>query len=79
MLLAINSRYGKMTAEGLYEFLNEPNFEIDLQPLTLHLDFPEIDIDNFNKGFGIDNEVNDNKIAEPSNKEKRCPNCDCLL
>jgi len=79
ILLAINSRYGKMTNDGLYEFINEPNFEIDFESISNILDFPDIDLNSFNLGFVNDIEVNENENLEPSNNEKRCPNCNCLL
>lgn len=49
LLLLINSRYAKITNEGLYEYLetNELNFD----NLKLELDLPEIDLDDFNANF----------------------------
>lgn len=46
-LLIINSKYGTMTSEGLEAFLNEPNFEIDMDNLKDLLDFPGLDIEDF--------------------------------
>jgi len=49
-LLQLSSNYGKITQDGLYEFLNEPNFEID--PLLLEdIDLPEINMSEFNNEF----------------------------
>lgn len=51
MLLAINSRYGKMTVDGLYEFINEPKFEIDFENIKTLLDFSDINLDSFDLGY----------------------------
>ncbi len=42
-LLLVNSRYAKITEEGLYEFNNEPSFEIGAEFAEL-LDIPGIDL-----------------------------------
>lgn len=76
ILLTINSKYGKMTAEGLYEFINEVNFEIDFDNIKAILDFPDLDLNSFDLGFNKDIEVNDNNAIEQSNlysKEIKAP------
>ena len=39
-LLFLNSRYRKITEKGLFEFLNEKDFEIDLKKLKTGLNLP---------------------------------------
>ncbi|MFH1621317.1 MAG: hypothetical protein ABIB04_04515, partial [Patescibacteria group bacterium] len=48
-LLLLNSRYAKMTDEGLYEFLAEHS--VDLFGIKDDLSLPEIDIDKFITGW----------------------------
>ena len=62
-LLQLNSNYGKITQDGLYEFINEPDFEIS-QELLKDIDLPEFDMDKFNDSFindKDDNEEGDDK------------------
>jgi len=49
-LLQLNSNYGKFTDEGLYEFMNEPGFEID-SALLKDIDLPDIDLEKFELGY----------------------------
>lgn len=44
-LLLLNSRYAKITDDGLYEYLN--NFELDISELKVDLELPEINLDRF--------------------------------
>lgn len=53
-LLLINSRYAKITDEGLYEFVNE--MELDFESLVGDLDLPDFDMDNFIEGYVNNNE-----------------------
>ena len=48
-LLFLNSRYAKITDDGLYEFLND--FDLDLNDMAGDLEFPDIDFDRFMKGY----------------------------
>ena len=48
-LLLLNSRYAKITDEGLYEYINE--FNLDLEDFKADLEIPEIDIDSFFTGY----------------------------
>ena len=54
-LLQLNSNYGKITQDGLYEFINEPGFEL-LPEILNEVDLPEIDMDAFNENFISDEE-----------------------
>ena len=75
LLLVANSRYGKMTVEGLYEFSNELNFEIDMTAMELILDLPEVNLDMFNNA-----ESNDKtKDTDQQSKEKLCSNCGAVI
>jgi len=64
LLFQLNSNYGKMTQDGVYEFLNEPGFEL-LPEILNDVDLPEFDLDKFNAEFyeeesdGSDDEVPD--------------------
>ena len=49
-LLQLNSNYGKITQDGLYEFINEPDFEIS-QDMLQDIDLPEFDMDKFDAAF----------------------------
>lgn len=49
-LLALNSRYAKITDEGLYEFIDAN--ELDLSEFAGDLNLPEIDMAKFCKGWG---------------------------
>lgn len=48
-ILLATSQYGKMTNDGLMDFLN--NSEIDLVSLESMLNLPGIDLDSFKKGW----------------------------
>jgi hypothetical protein len=53
-LLALNSRFGRMTGQGLYEFMH--SFEIDPSELD-KFSLSDIDMDSFKLEFFEDNEV----------------------
>ena len=66
-LLLVNSRYAKITEEGLYSFNNEPSFEIDAS-FSEFLEIPEID-------FTVDN-IQVKQKGEPKTEELvTCPSC----
>ena len=48
-LLLINSKYAKMTDDGLYEFLNEHS--VDISSMAGDLNLPEIDIEKYLAGY----------------------------
>lgn len=68
-LLMLNSNYGKITDEGLYEYLNEIGNEIDFDSIKLDLELPGIDLDMFEQGFlkETDSEVLDDVPEIPKN------------
>lgn len=51
-LLMINSRYAKITEDGLYEFLN--THSVDIESMFGDLQLPEIDINRFLTGYIVD-------------------------
>lgn len=59
-LLYLNSRYGKISKEGLYEYITEKGFELDLEELKLNADIPDIDISLID----INNPEDDSKIDQ---------------
>lgn len=48
-LLMLNSRFAKMTEDGLYEFMN--NFDLNMIELKDDIVLPDIDLDRFVKGY----------------------------
>lgn len=66
-LLANDSRYGKITADGLSDFMNEEDSAFEEAELADILEFPEID---FETG---ETEDEPKPIKEP--KEIECPEC----
>jgi hypothetical protein len=74
-LLLLNSNYGKINEEGFYEFLNEPNFEIDFESIKTEIDLPNIDLERFELGY-VNPKNNDKEINETDLKiECECPKC----
>ncbi len=70
ILLALNSRYGRITDEGLYKFMHETELEpIDLEGIEL----PDIDLGEFTEAYFDGGEP----TGEPgTTKGKReCPSC----
>lgn len=51
ILLAINSRYGEISNEGLYEFMS--NMELEVEDI-IELELPDINIDEFIPEFFVD-------------------------
>jgi hypothetical protein len=51
LILSASSRYGKITEDGLYEFLEGFDGQIDWEDLMSTLDIPEIDLEKFEEGF----------------------------
>ncbi len=49
LILLINSRYGKITDEGLYEFIETG--DLDFDELKELVDLPEIDLEDFEMGY----------------------------
>ena len=54
-LLALNSSYGKITHEGLYEYVNEPGAEIDFGLIKDDLELHDIDTEKFDVFYGDKN------------------------
>lgn len=80
MILASNSRFGRITEEGLYHFINDNEF--DWNEINKIFDFPEINNDHFEKNYLIDepNEEPGNGEFHTSNKsEIICPNCGMVI
>lgn len=61
-LLVLNSRYGKVTAEGITDFLNEPDYLIPSEEILDFLSYPEDDFE-------------DKPKKEKKLKETICPKC----
>jgi len=71
-LLAVNSNYGTFTEDGLYSFLNEPNFELNFDELKVDLELPGIDLEYYMKGYEPDNKE---KEIDELETENECPKC----
>ena len=85
ILLTLASQYGKITDDGLYEFLMDN--EMDMKLLNDVFEFPGLDLDTFNDNFfneSIDTDTDTNiNGEEPKEKEvdenievkNECPRC----
>lgn len=79
LVLACVSQYGKVTDEGLYEFIvkNELNPEL----LKMDFDIPDLNMDYFMEGyFGKEDPLGDNEAPKGNEENKggkniTCPNC----
>jgi hypothetical protein len=76
-VLALTSQYGRMTNDGLYEFLSDANLGFD--EIMGEMRFPEINLEEFQKGY-FDTEVNIHDSKEVSENEFEnlkhvCPRC----
>ncbi len=58
ILLALNSTMGKMSQEGFYDFINEEDFELDLDAVFEVFSPSDFDIDDYMSGYGA--EIDDN-------------------
>ena len=78
-LLQLNSQYGKITYEGLYEFENELDAELNIEAIYQELDLPGIDIGEYVKGYSETDseiEINEKEIDENTLELKNnCPKC----
>ncbi len=63
-LLAINSSYGKITEEGLLEFLNEEDATLSLEELSIDFDLPNIDFEQ----LPFDDLLGDDELEEEETK-----------
>lgn len=62
-LLLLNSNFGKITEEGLYEFNND--FDIDFEEFKTEIDLPDFDFNHFEKNYYDDNDnVNNKNVLE---------------
>ena len=63
-LLAVNSNYGTFTEDGLYSFLNEPNFELNFDELKVDLELPGIDLNAFENGWMTDEIIDTEDVID---------------
>lgn len=74
ILLLINSKYGKTTYEGLYEFIETS--EINFDSIKNDIELSDIDLDNFEQGFYKESPIKKGKGHEPTITVKyKCPKC----
>jgi hypothetical protein len=78
-LLALNSSYGIITVEGLYEYLNERDAQLNLDSLKMDIELPNISTELFEQ-FWINKESIDkfftaNPGSSSQERKKNCPNC----
>ena len=76
-ILIINSQFGKMTDESLYEFLSDNDLDfMELEPL---LDLPEIDFEKFNETYVTEPNYGPASADEQSRLDQKspvvCPEC----
>lgn len=70
IVLALNSQYGKVTDEGLYEFMHETDLEpIDLEGIVL----PDIDMGAFTESYFDGGEPTGD--PETTKAVRECPSC----
>lgn len=67
-LLYLNSRYGRITEKGLFEFLNEPGLTLDFDEIKKNLDLPELDLLLFSRKHYSKAKGNINAIPAPPKK-----------
>ena len=79
-LLAAASQYGEVTYSGLYEFIKE--FKIDFDKISTSFQFPEIDLERFQKTYYPEEKEVSFKTREKPPEEKKeeydgktCPKC----
>lgn len=75
-VLQFISQYGKVTDEGLYEFMVENELDPDL--LKLDFDLPNLDVDYFLDGYfgeGTTNEPDEKNLDENIETKNKCPKC----
>ena len=76
-ILLISSQYGKLSDDSLYEFLN--NNEIDFSDMEDLLELPDLDLDDFKKGyigepdFDTASENDQGRLDQKS--PVKCPEC----
>ncbi|MFP4528530.1 MAG: hypothetical protein ACLFQX_08275 [Candidatus Kapaibacterium sp.] len=63
-LLVLNSRYAKITGEGLHEFICEDKLEIDLAGFEDVLDLPDVDIEDFLSQWNAGGELIDSRLED---------------
>ncbi len=68
-LLANDSSYGKITQEGLYEFMNEEGFELSDTELSTFIEIPQFD-------FEFNQPVNETPEEKPKEKKETCASCE---
>ena len=73
-LLAINSQYGKMTEESLFNFMEEVDFQFDDLKDFQFAGIDEVALEGL---FGelSDDKINEKEIDENIETENKCPKC----
>jgi hypothetical protein len=69
LILLVSSRYGRVTEEGLYEFIIDG--KLDFGELKQEIDLPEINFERFITGYGQENKGN----GGGSQTFLKCPFC----
>ena len=65
-LLILQGRYGKITEDGLYEFIH--NFDLDIREIEKDLELPDIDMERFMAGyFGEESSIDGQNESEDFN------------
>jgi ParB-like nuclease domain len=76
-ILLISSQYGRVTDEGLYEFLSTNDLDFgELEPL---LELPALDLDEFKEGWMTEPDFSPTSADDQGRLDKRnpvrCPKC----
>jgi hypothetical protein len=76
-ILLISSQYGRVTDEGLYEFLSTN--DLDFGELELLLELPTLDLDEFKEGWMTEPDFSPTSPDDQGRLDKknpvRCPEC----
>ena len=72
LLLALNSKHGVVTGEGLYGFVHD----FDIDPMELEaFDIPDIDLDDFRAELFEHDDMSGEETGPLESNSKACQNC----
>lgn len=79
ILLSLVSQYGKLSDEGLYEFLETSQIDFDVVKEDLVLDYKGIELERFEENFYQDKnedvDPNEKELDENLKTDNTCPSC----
>lgn len=78
LVLAFTSQFGKITEEGLNEFINTNDLLTDFPELITEIDLPDFDMDKFiESNFEVGGSINikEREVDENIETKNECPSC----